>query len=303
MWKKYGLILDPKKYPFLGTHAALPIADKIYDDKYRIYFTSRDKNNHSQVFFIEVNLHNLKQIDKISSKPILTPGKLGSFDENGVMASSLITYNKKKLLYYIGWNRRINIPYHNSIGLAISTDNGKTFHRYSDGPIIERNVMEPYFSASCYVIKENRVWKMWYLSNIEWRKINHEIRPKYHIKYAESSDGISWERKGIVAIDFKDKNEWAISRPCVLKENSKYKMWYSYRGKINYRIGYAESNDGISWERKDRQVGITPSRTGWDSSMIEYPFVIKNKNRMYMFYNGNDFGKTGFGYATMEQKS
>ena len=85
-------------------------------------------------------------------------------------------------------------------------------------------------------------------------------------------------------------------------------MWYSYRAiedyrtntANSYRIGYAESNDGISWVRKDDEVGIDISESGWDSEMIEYPMVFNYRGEKYMFYNGNGFGKNGFGYAIYE---
>jgi hypothetical protein len=75
-------------------------------------------------------------------------------------------------------------------------------------------------------------------------------------------------------------------------------MWYSYRGK-RYRIGYAESSDGLHWIRKDNETGIHVSRSGWDSKMIEYPFVFDHQGSRYLLYNGNDYGKTGIGLALL----
>ena len=125
----------------------------------------------------------------------------------------------------------------------------------------------------------------------------------YHIKYAESEDGIHWVRKGIVCINFKYEGETRIARPCVIKEDGIYKMWYCYGfGSYGYKIGYAESEDGIKWERKDEEAGIDVSESGWDSEMICYPFVFKHKGRKYMLYNGNEYGKTGFGYAILEEE-
>lgn len=123
----------------------------------------------------------------------------------------------------------------------------------------------------------------------------------YHIKYAESLNGIDWERKGIVCIDFKSNDEYAIARPCVLKEEGIYKMWYSYRGE-SYRIGYAESKDGIQWERKDKEAGIDVSATGWDSEMICCPHVFEHNGEKYMLYNGNGYGKTGIGLAVLARE-
>ena len=127
-----------------------------------------------------------------------------------------------------------------------------------------------------------------------------EGRPEhnYHIKYAESRDGINWQREGLVAIGFADDQEYAISRPSVIRDNDLWKMWYSFRGQ-SYRIGYAESADGRQWRRLDTQVGIDVSTTGWDAEMIEYPFVFDHQGQRYMLYNGNGYGKTGFGLAVL----
>jgi hypothetical protein len=123
---------------------------------------------------------------------------------------------------------------------------------------------------------------------------------KYHIEYAESRDGINWQREGLVAIDFANDQVFAISRPSVIHDNDRWRMWYSFRGHA-YRIGYAESEDGRQWNRLDTQVGIDVSVTGWDSEMIEYPFVFDHKGQRYMLYNGNGYGKTGFGLAVLEK--
>ena len=300
-WIKKGLIFNAnQQVPHLISYATVPIAEKIDNSIYRIYFSSRDETNHSHTFFIEIDIHNPKKIIRISEKPILSPGKLGSFDDSGAMASWIVNVNQKKYLYYIGWNERVTIPYHNSIGLAISSDNGKTFKKYADGPIVDRTPNEPYFSASCCSLIENNVWKLWYLSCKNWLHYNGNARPNYHIKYAESDDGINWKRNGHVSIDFKNDEEWAISRPSIIKENGLYKMWYSFSGDLSYRIGYAESQDGKNWKRMDDLVGITISSSGWDSQSIEYPFVFEHDRTKYMLYCGNEFGKTGFGYAIME---
>jgi hypothetical protein len=79
-------------------------------------------------------------------------------------------------------------------------------------------------------------------------------------------------------------------------------MWYSIRSTTHpYRLGYAESTDGLHWIRKDDEVGIHTSSSGWDSEMICFPCVIDVAGQRYLFYNGNQHGKTGFGYAILEQ--
>jgi hypothetical protein len=80
-------------------------------------------------------------------------------------------------------------------------------------------------------------------------------------------------------------------------------MWFFYRdGKgSKYRIGYAHSKEGLHWHTKVDQTGIDVSRNGWDSEMIEYPYVFDHKGERFMLYNGNGYGKTGFGLAILDQ--
>jgi hypothetical protein len=80
-------------------------------------------------------------------------------------------------------------------------------------------------------------------------------------------------------------------------------MWFSARffGR-GYGIGYAESRDGLTWERRDDLAGISRSESGWDSEMICYPCVVNVGPNRYMFYNGNRYGSTGFGVAVLEEE-
>lgn len=308
-WQKKGLIYAPKgEYSWNQSHASVPTVYKVNENILRVFFATRDTKNMTNISYIEVNADNPNQILYIHDKPVIVPGNAGMFDDCGAMPSHVIDVGDEVWMYYLGWNVRNTIAYHNSIGLAISQDGGVTFKKLSEGPLFDRNYIEPYYSAVPYILRENGIWKMWYLSNTKWVEYEGKSEPFYHIKYAESHNGIDWKREGRVAIDYKDEAECGIVRACVLKDGNLYKMWYAHRNLHNYRtdksssyrIGYAESFNGIDWNRKDNEVGIDVSDVGWDSEMIEYPFVYDHNGKRYMFYNGNTFGKTGFGYAILE---
>lgn len=302
-WIKQGLIFKPDgKLSWAITHATAPVAENITDDLFRVYFSGRDKKNRSRIGYIEININSPKDILYTSKKSVLSLGSVGSFDESGTMTSWITQNDNKNYLYYTGWTRGVTVPYYFYIGLATS-QNGKDFQRFSKAPVLGRNIYDPYLTASPCVIKENATWKMWYVSSIKRELRNKDLLPYYRINYTESEDGITWDKERQICIDFKSIDEYAISRPCVLKENGTYKMWYSYCSyKQNYRIGYAESIDGKTWLRKDDCVGIDISTPGWDSEMVEYPFVFEHKGKKYMLYNGNNFGKSGFGYAILEDE-
>lgn len=301
-WKKLGKIFEPKNnFPWMVSHATCPVIVNKKNDIFLIYFSSRDNYNRSYTNALEYNMRKFKIIN-IFNKPFLCPGKIGNFDEDGSMLTCIISTEKKEFLYYIGWNKAISIPFRNSIGLAYKMKS--IVKKNYEGPIIDRSIYDPCFVASCWVLKSGNKYDMWYTSCIKWVKTNNGLKHYYHIKHAFSSDGINWEKDGKICIDFLSKYEYAISRPCVIKDNNLYKMWYSFRGQKNidtYRIGYAESQDGLHWIRKDDEVGIDVSKEGWDSEMICYPCIFDYNGNRYMLYNGNSYGKTGFGLAVLEQ--
>ena len=298
-WRKLGLVFCPSgETPWMQSYAAVPIAESLGGNLFKIYFSSRDEFNRSYTGYAVIDINHPNQVVELSNKPILAPGGLGEFDDSGALATWLTTCHDRRFLYYVGWNLGITVPFRNSIGLSISTK-GSEFTRYASGPIVDRSMNEPHFCASCCVLPGEDFWRMWYLSCTGWQMRDRKPEHRYHIKYAESLDGINWQRDGVVAIDFANDLEYAISRPSVINDDDRWKMWYSFRGQ-SYRIGYAESEDGRQWKRLDSQVGIDVSTIGWDSEMIEYPFTFDHQGQRYMLYNGNGYGKTGFGLAVLE---
>jgi len=301
-WIKKGLIFKPKgDLEWMVSHAAIPYAQQIGDNEYRIYCTGRDSQGRSQIGFFEINIENPVEIIKISEKPVITLGPTGSFDDRGLTNSWVIQHQEKYYLYYSGWSLGVTVPFYFYVGLAISDDGGLTFNKVSLSPILERNVVDPYLTASPCIVIEDNIWKMWYVSGVGWKLENNQPKHYYHIKYAESHNGIDWQRAGKVCIDFKSDDEYAIARPSVIVKDGFYQMWYCYRGE-NYKIGYAESTDGLVWIRKDDEAGIGESDEGWDSEMLAYPYVFKHSGQLYMLYNGNGYGRSGIGLAVLSNE-
>jgi hypothetical protein len=308
-WKKKGLVYSlDSRLTWARSHVQIPTADIVQDNRLAILFSSRDAHNRSHIGRLVVEADAPSRIISVSGDPLLSLGDLGTFDDCGMMPSSIVAVGDTRYLYYIGWNVRNTIPYHNSVGLAVSEDGGLNYERVFPGPIMDRTPEEPYFCATTCVIVENGIWRNWYLSCTGWDLIEGTPEPRYHLKYAQSSDGITWQRDGTVAIDFKSDAEGGIVRASVVKDGSIYKMWYCYRGRTGYRndpsktyrIGFAESADGIQWSRIDDGPILEPSDTGWDSEMVAYPNVVDAHGGRYLFYNGNGFGESGFGYARWE---
>lgn len=296
-WTKIGLIYNKQNY------SSVPVGYFVSKSILRIIFSTRNENNYSIPFSIDFDIKNMEIICENDIN--LALGKIGTFDENGIMPTSVLKKSNNEIfLYYIGWNIGITVPFRNAIGLAHSFDNGKTFNKYSEGPLLDRSIHDKSFVASNCVLLDQNIYRMYYLSCDKWQKINGVITHYYNIKYAESINGIDWKREGKIAIDYRYKNEYAISVPRVIKENNIYKMWYSYRAgptADTYRIGYAESENAVDWFRKDEEIDFDVSDKGWDSEMICYPYIFDYGGNRYMLYNGNGYGKTGFGLAILEK--
>ena len=306
-WQKHDVLFQPTARPGWGrSHAQVPTPDFAADGKLRIYFGSRDGQNRTSTLRLEVNPAQPKVVSHVAECPVLSPGELGCFDDAGAMPSCIVNVGDQKYLYYTGWNTSTTVPYRNSIGLAVSHDGGLTYERFCQGPVFERSFHEPHFCACPFVLRDGDRWKMWYLSCTDWQVIQGKPEARYLIRYTESADGVEWQRPGTIAIDYARPDE-AIARPWVVKNSSGYQMWYSTRSisnyrensKQSYRLGYAESADGIFWQRLDERVDLPLSASGWDSEMIAYPAVFDIQDRRYLLYNGNGFGTTGFGLAEL----
>jgi hypothetical protein len=308
-WEKKGLIFHvDNQHEWMSHHACVPVADFVDDKVLRIYFSPRDRLGKSHTTYIEVEADNPANVLYVHDKPLLSPGKLGAFDDSGVMPCSLVTRGDRKYLFYIGWNEGVTVGYRNSVGLAVSEDGGRSFERMFDGPVVDRTRLEPYFTASPFGMfdEDDGKWKLWYASCTEFRTVHGRPEPLYQVKYAESSDGVDWVRENKVCLPYGFDGE-CNARPTVIKEHGRYRMWYCFRSSVDYRtsrersyrIGYAESADGVNWTRMDDKVGIERSQSGWDSQMMEYPFVYEHKGVKHMLYNGNGHGETGIGYAVL----
>jgi len=307
-WEKKGSIINPEEKPlgWIKHYAAIPATYLVDDKTLRIYFSTRDEKGRSIPTYIEVNPLDPKEILYVHDRPILELGELGTFDDNGIMPSWIVEDGNRVLMYYIAWNPQVTVSYRLAIGLAISNDGGKTFTRFSKGPLSDRSADEPFFNTAPCVMKEGDAWKLWFVSCTGWKTIKDWPEPFYNIKYAVSTDGTNWKKTGVTCIDYDDFTH-AIGRPCVFKEDDVYYMLYSYRGSVDYRtsaetsyrLGMATSTDGVSWVRRDDEIGIKFSEDGWDSMMMEYCATYKVNGRRFLLYNGNGFGRTGFGYAEL----
>lgn len=288
-WVKRGLVIKPdEKLWWMKTHAMVPTPEQIDGSLYRIWFAGRNDQNQSHVGYAVIDLKEPEKVLEVSMEPALSPGRLGTFDDNGVLPSCVVNYGEETLLYYIGFKPGGTTRMDLYGGLAISTDDGKTFKRWSEAPILERCPANPFINTAPWVVRDDGKWRIFYVAGVEWVD---KDRPRYNIQTALSTDGRNFERDGTVAIDFAP-GEDSLARPYVVKKDGMWRMWFSSKGP-HYLPRYAESADGYNWTRYDDAVELKPEKGGPDEEMVCYTAVIEHEGRSIMLYNGNGYGKNG----------
>jgi hypothetical protein len=322
-WQRRGVLLSaPPQHPWSRSHVALPAVARNATGELDLYYSPRDEQGRAHIARarLEVKYDGELRIAAHDLNPVLRPGELGAFDDAGVTVSCVVEGEEGQgtLLYYTGWTLGVSVPFYFYAGLAVCRSGQQRFERISRAPILERNAVDPYLTASPWVLREeDGVWRMWYVSCARWQMLDDGPRHYYHVRYAESEDGVHWRREGRVAIDFEDAGEYAMGRPCVLREGDRYRMWFCVRGE-SYRLAYASSADGLNWERSDAAVEFAPGpwparsarlpsssedRQEWDSEMQAYPAVFERGDTRYLLYNGNGYGRSGVGYAVRPRGS
>lgn len=313
IWKKNGLLFNPKNHnspAWMNEFAQAPHVLH-FDDFFRVYFSCRpqpDLNGQyvSYSGFVDFNFN--FEVINISENPILALGELGTFDEFGTYPVSVIKEKNEYFAYYAGWTRCSSVPFNTAIGFA-KGNNPDFFHKSGNGPLIPYTLNEPFVISGPKIRKFNGVFYLFYIAGTEWILDNGKPEPIYKIKIATSNNGIDFIKHNEFLIPDKIGEYEAQASPDVFFKNEKYHMFFcyragkNYRGKENgYRIGYAFSEDLVTWTRNDDYAGITISETGWDSEMVSYPHVFELNNKIHLFYLGNAVGKEGFGWATLENE-
>ncbi len=294
-WDKKGVIFNPSNLnDWIVSHAYIPTPILLDDETIRIFLAFKDAKNVGRVGYIDVSSKNPFEVVSVSKTPSLNVGIPGTFDDNGVTPISVVNNDGKLHLYYAGWQLSDKVRYFLFAGLAVSDDMGDTFERVKKVPILERTDQEFLLRSAPMVIKKDDKWHMIYAGGGSNVLIDNNITPSYSLKYVSSDDGINWTKDAVEVLPC-NPAEFGFGRPFLIYEEKKYKLWYSIRGyDKSYKLGYAESENLYDWDRLDNQLfPFIQNTKEFDNKMQVFAAIIKTKYGNYMFYNGNDFGKTG----------
>lgn len=304
-WIKLGLLYAPQvtdRHPKLLTHAANPLPVHLEGDIYRIFYSGRDEQNRSSVGAVDIDIIQRKVVTD-HRDPFFEHGPAGSFYSDGVSIGNCYETGGVRYMLFMGWQNPCGGHWRGDIGRLIVTSD-LALKLDTEQPFLSSDSTDPISLSYPWVeAKSSGGFNMWYGSTLSWDAGNGEML--HVINHAVSDDGEKWQRNGL-SVPYQLGVAQAFSRPSIAKINDRWGMWFSYRsGQIGqaYRIGYAESLNGIDWVIDLNNVGISLSSVGWDSEMQEYPFVFKHSGVHYMLYNGNSFGKSGFGLAVLSEFS
>lgn len=314
-WKKLGKLFDPREVtgiPWMHEFAQAP-ATLVFDSFVRIYFSCRPKPDANGQYvsrsgYVDVDRADLRKIQCVSPNPILDLGRRGTFDEFGTYPVSVIRTEQDLRVYYGGWTRCEAVPFNVAIGVASSLNDGETFSKLGDGPVLSYTPDEPFILSGPKIRRFCGSWQLYYIAGRRWITTGTaRPEPVYRIRMATSDDGVNWTKAGRDLIPAKLDDDECQASPDVLFRNGRYHMFFCYRHgtgykgpERGYRIGYATSEDCRMWERKDQHAGIDVSASGWDSEMVSYPHVFELDGKIWMLYLGNDFGRHGFGLAELD---
>ena len=299
-WEKLGRVFVANgQADWMRTHAAWPRAVHLRDGRFRAYFSTRDAHRRSHIGFVDFDVRHPGKILALSSRPVLSPGPIGRFDDAGVIPCGVTRLGDRMGFYYAGVSLTGDDRFVCYPGLAYLDASLRRATRALRVPVIDRTESEPYSLGAVCVGRgpDRKKLHMWYESCDGWTR-RPRLMPRFSIRHATSRDGLRWNRSDTVAIDDARARSY-VSNPSVILHDGLFRMWYSYKIRDRYRIGYAESRDGRRWTRRDSRAGIRPSGRGWDSDDVAYPSVFHHHNDLFMLYNGNGYGRTGFGLARL----
>lgn len=294
MWVNKGLLFKPGQYWWCQTHGMLPVVDHMRGNMYRIYFSGRDKFNESHIGWIEVAITDgTVHVLGMPKEPLLSKGELGTFDDCGVSPLWAVNSSGKLYLYYMGWHRDGVVRASEMTGLAVFQD-GKLIER-SRSPILKTSQAEPF---SILVLTCISGGKAYYDSCDRW--VSPEM-PNYNIKEAYMDR--DWVRTGQVAIDYAE-GETRVSCGRRLGDE----MFFCSAKDGGYKLGCAKKctrahGDVFNDDHWHRQPIDIPHQD-WDYDEKAgvpfqcYPFPLIHNGQKLLFFNGSNYGKTGFGYAT-----
>ncbi len=303
IWQRLGkiwLASDHLSWGSMGTLTPTPYL--LGNGIVRVFCGIRDNKGVARIGYFDILESNPTQVINFSQSPVLDIGIPGAFDDNGMLLGDIIKVRDTLRMYYVGFQPSTKAKFLAYGGLAISNDDGQTFSRFSNTPVIDRDDNGLFIRAIHGIKKlDDGRFQAWYSEGSDWEYINGKPYPQYSVATIFSDDGINFKKNDGTPVKLQRDGEYRLGRSRVFSFNENNHILTFTYGKANgeYQSGYAHSSDLKNWVRKD-DWGLDPGKDGFDSKHVAYPAMIKfSSGDIYCFYNGNDMGNGGIGLAKL----
>lgn len=282
------------------THASYPTPLLLADGRLRVFYSPRDAQGRSTVFSLDLALSPAGfERQGPPQGPWLEAGARGAFDDAGTSVAWVgATPGGGVECWFLGWSLGVSVPFRNFIGRAEAAPGACRFSKASPVPVLDRSAEDPYSLGYPWLLAEGAELIAWYGTHLswgeQWMAMDHVVR-----RAVSRDGGRSWQRDARPALRPAGGDEWALSRPCVLRDAAGWHMWYCRRLDA-YRLGYAHSADGLTWARHDELLTFATPEAEWEHGSRSYPAVFDHGGRRFMLYNGAGYGRSGFGIAILD---
>jgi predicted GH43/DUF377 family glycosyl hydrolase len=303
-WEKQGRVfVADGRSDWMHSHGMIPTPVLLNENILRVYTTFCDENTVGRVGYVDLDANDPSRVVKWSRTPVLDIGEPGQFDDNGALCCSVVSLPDGRVrMYYAGFELCHHIRYRLLTGMAESVDGGESFTRCQVTPVLERSPQDCFFRSGPFCIAEGSQYALWYVAGDSWVDVDGVQKPTYVLKRIDSADGVNWPGQGKMCFEIDYDREFGFGRPYIVENAKGFEMYYSIRDyEYGYRLGYALSDDGYNWQRRDSEMAtIACGESGeWDAEMLCYAAVVAVNGQTYCFYNGNNYGETGFGFAKL----
>jgi len=283
--------------------------------EWRLYYSGGDAEGIQRICLATAPIDNPCRFTRRGV--ILDVGEAGAFDAWWCVVPCVHRFGGRWHLYYSGHEGTdLGLQSFPGIGLAVS-DDGLHFERHTSDPVITGDQTKEFPNnrgvAGGGTILEDALpdgavrYRMYYTLAVGRKSCDVTVDQEKHCAVCHSADGIHWTDHRLILSPRRDvtSEDIAVAAPFVWRDGDLYRMLYCGIGTRwgYYSISETFSDDGYDWRRwrEDENLSLKPGQPGtWESQMVEYPCVIREGNRLRLFYCGNGYGATGIGTAVTE---
>jgi hypothetical protein len=297
-WSPLGLRVTATGSAISASHAMLP-TPVLLADRIRVYFATCDEDLRGRILFADLERTPPFRVMSVEERPVMDVGPAGSFDCDGVNPSQVLEVNGRLFLVYIGWQRDVEgAPYTLLGGLAESLDGGRTFARLR-APLLARTEAEKFFRTAPFLSRRpGGGWQMLYIGGSQFAEAGGRNQPIYSLKRLVSDRPDTWfgEPDELLAPD-PDAGVIGFGRPVLWPEADGTEiLLISERTAAGYEMlqsplhaveGGAAAFDPV----------LDGARAPWEDQMTCFGAPLRVNGVELLFYNGNQFGRSGFGLA------